>query len=146
MAQKSRLLGQDVQIRLTLGGTPLTTVTAVKNFVFETRQRILTEQYLGETQNRQDSIFDEVGGSFVVHPEDPEILKFQKALADKAIARSANEQQVSISFRVTFPSKKVAKIVIPEVEFDPVPFNVGGRDAYVDMTFTYKAEKYTLTV
>jgi hypothetical protein len=146
MAQKSRILGRDVQIRIARGGAPLTTITAIKNFTFETRNRILTESYLGETQNRQDSIADEVGGSFTVHPEDPEAMEFQKFLYDKAIRRTANEEQVTIVFRVTWPSGKTAKVTIPEAEFDPVPFNVGSRDGYVEMGFTYKAERFDLTV
>lgn len=146
MAQKSRILGRDVQIRLALGGVPQTTLTAVKNFTFEPRQRILTEGYLGETGNRQDSIFDEVGGSFTIHPESTEALEFQKAIADKAIKREANELQVSIVFRVTFPGGQVAKITIPEAEFEPIPFAASGRDAYVELGFAYKAEKYSLSI
>lgn len=144
MATKSRILGQDVQIRLSQGGKPLTTITAIKNFTFETRQRILTEGFLGETAQRQDSLFDEVGGSFSVQPEDPEILTFQKFLVDRAIRRVADEQQVTIAFRISFPNRKVAKIIVPAPEFDPVPFNASGRDAYVEMSFTWKAEGYTL--
>lgn len=145
MALKSRLLGRDVQIRIAKGGSPVTTVTAVKNFTFETRQRILSEGYLGETGLRQDSIFDEVGGSFSIHPEDPEAQTLQKAIADKAISRKAGEEQISIVFRTTYPSGKVSKVTIPEVEFDPIPFTVGSRDGYVELGFTYKAEKYSLT-
>lgn len=144
MAQKSRILGRDVQVRLARNGAPLTTLTAIKSFSFEVRQKVLTEQYLGEVANRHDSIFEEVGGSFSLHPEDPEALEFQKFLADKAITRSAGDEQVTIIFRITFPSGKVAKITIPECEFEPVPLSFGNRDAYVDMNFTYKASQYTL--
>jgi len=144
MAVKSRIFGRDVQIRIARGGAPETTLTAIKNFTFETRQRIVSEGYLGETGLRQDSIFDEVGGSFTLHPEDPAAMVFQKAIADKAIRRSATEEQISIVFRSTYPSGQVVKVTIPEVEFDPVPFTVGGRDTYVELGFTYKAEKYSL--
>jgi len=146
MAQKSRILGRDVQIRIAKGGVPQTTITAIKSMTFETRQRILSEGYLGETGLRQDSIFDEVGGTIVLHPEDPEVLTLQKAIADKAIARKAGDDQISITFRVTFPAGKIAKVIIPEAEFDPIPFNIGGRDTYVDVNLTFKAEKYTLSV
>lgn len=145
MSVKTRLLGRDVQIRLAINGAPLVTLTAISNFTFETRQRILTEGYLGETAMRQDAIFDEVGGTFTIKPEGTEILTFQKAIADKAIARQAGDAQITITFRATFPNGQIAKFVIPEAEFDPIPFNVSGRDAYVDMSFTYKAEKYSLS-
>lgn len=146
MALKSRLLGRDVQIRLSQNGRPLTTLTAIKNFTFETRQRILSEGYLGETGVRQDSIFDEVGGTFTIHPEGSEANVFQKFLADKAIERRSTEDQVTIVFRTTYPNGEVVKVTIPEAEFDPVPFNVGARDAYVEQSYTYKAEKFSQTV
>lgn len=145
MAIKSRILGRDVQIRIQRNGAPVTTLTAIKNFTFEVRQRILSEGYLGETGLRQDSIFDEVGGSFTLNPEDKEAQDFQKLIADKAIRRSANEEQITIVFRTTYPNGQITRITIPEVEFDPIPFNMGGRDSYVEMSFNYKAEKYTYT-
>lgn len=144
MSAPTRLLGSDVQIRIASGGIPQTTITAIKNFTFETRQRILSEGYLGETGLRQDSIYDEVGGSFGVHPETTDILTLQKAIADKAITRRQSGIRISVSFRVQFPNGQSARITIPNMEFDPIPFNVGGRDAYVDMNFSFKAETYIL--
>jgi hypothetical protein len=144
MAQKSRILGRDNQLRITRGGVPLTTITAIKACSFETRQRIITEGYIGETRMRQDSIFDEVGGSFSFHPEDPEAFQFQLLIANKAILRRATEEQITLVFRYTFPSAKTAIIIVPNIEVDPVPINNSGRDAYIDMSFTYKAETYTL--
>jgi hypothetical protein len=144
MSIKTRILGRDVQIRIAHNGVPFATITAIKNFTFEVRQRILTEQYQGEVANRQDSIFDEVGGSFTIHPEGKEAFQFQKLLADKAIRRTASEEQITMVFRATFPDGSNVRVTIPEAEFDPVPMNSSNRDAYVDMGFTYKAEKYSL--
>jgi hypothetical protein len=146
LATKTRILGQDVQIRLSRGGNPLTTITAIKSFNFETRTRILTEGYLGEVAQRQDSIFDEVGGTFMVHPESTDLLVFQKFLVDRAIRRQASDEQVVITFRISFPNGQVARIVVPSPEFDPVNFNSSARDAYVDTTFTYKSDQYSLFV
>lgn len=141
-----RILGKSVQVRVTQGGVILSEISAIKAFTFETRQRIITEGYLGETAQRQDEIFDEVGGSFSVHPEGTDILQLQKTIADRARARTANPTQVSASFRVSFPQGTIARIVIPDMKFDPIPFNVSGRDAYVDMSFTYKATQYLLAL
>lgn len=144
MAQKTRLLGRDVQIRLALGGVPLSTITAVKNFTWNINHRVLTEGFLGETGNRKDGIYDDVSGSFQIHPESPDAFVLAKAIADKTISRSASELQVSITMRCTFPSGKTAKVFIGEVEFAPTTVNVGGRDAYVEMNFSWEAEKFTV--
>lgn len=141
---KSRLLGRDVQIRIAQAGVPLATITAIKNFSFEVRVRNLKDGLLGETGQRQDEIFDEVGGSFVIQPEDPEVLTFMKFIADRAITRSFSEGQITINFRCTFPNGSIARVVIPNPAFDSLPFNVSGRDAYVETTVTYSAEAFTL--
>lgn len=146
MAQKSRLLGRDVQVRIAKGGVPQTTITAIKSMTFEVVVRSLEEGYLGETGVRLDDIYDRVGGTLVVHPEHPEVLQLQKAIADRAIARKAGEDQISITFRCTWPGGQVAKVIIPEVVFDTIPFAVGARDSYVEATLTFKAEKYSLQV
>lgn len=142
MPAKTRLLGQDVQIRISRNGI-LTTLTAIKSFTFETRVRRLAEGYLGETTNRQDEIADEVGGSFTIHIESNDAFVFQKFLFDRAQARTADEDQVSLVFRTTFPSGEVTRITIPNPAFESVPVNVGGRDTYVDQTYTYGSSAFT---
>lgn len=146
MSQKTRLLGRDVQIRLASGGVPLTTMTAIKDFTFTTNQRILSEGFLGEDGNRQDSIYDDISGSFSIEPEDPEIFLLQRAIYDKARARRQGDVQITLSCRASLPNGKVVKFTFPEMEFDPISVNVGGRDAYVAVSFSFKSEKYILTV
>jgi hypothetical protein len=146
MSQKSRIIGQDCQIRIATAAGRLATVTAIESFNFLVNIKILTEQYQGEKGNRKDSKFEDVSGSFLVHPEDPEIFLFQRALADKAIQRRAVEDKVVIIFKYTFPSGKVATFTVPEAEFGPVPINSSKQDAYVQMPFTFEAEGYTISV
>lgn len=137
-----RIMGKSVQIRLTRSGTLLKSITATKNFTFEPRQRIVTEGYLGETAQRQDEIFDEVGGSFTIVPEGAEVLDLQQMIVDRATRRIANDEKVSCTFRISFPDGTINRITIPDMKFDPIPFTVGGRDAYVEMSFTFKAATY----
>lgn len=141
---EQRLFGKEVSIRLTRNGALLREITAIKNFSFEPRQRIVTEGYLGETANRQDEIFEEVGGSFVVHPEGMEALDLQRLIFERSSRRIANDEKVSSTFRLQFPSGIVARITIPDMKFDPIPLNASQRDAYVEMSFTYKATSYLL--
>lgn len=142
---EQRLFGKEVSIRLTRNGALLREITAIKNFSFEPRQRIVTEGYLGETANRQDEIFEEVGGSFSVHPEGMEALDLQRLIYDRSSRRIANDEKVSVTFRLQFPSGVIARITIPDMKFDPIPLNAGQRDAYVEMNFTYKATSYLLS-
>ena len=141
-----RILGKSVQVRLTQGGSIISEISAIKSFTFESRHRILTEGYLGETAQRQDEIFDEVGGSFAVNPEGTDIFSLQQLIVNRSTVRTANPTQVAATFRVSFPQGTVARITIPDMKFDPIPFTVGGRDAYVEMSFTYKATGYLLTL
>jgi len=146
MAQEFRLFGKEVTIRLVRSGELITSITAIKNFTFEPRQRIITESYLGETANRQDEIFDEVGGSFSVHPESSEILELQRMIVDRATRRVVTDEEVQATFRLQFPNGEAPRITIPDMHFDPIPINVGARDAYVEMSFSYKATGYILSL
>lgn len=146
MAQEQRIFGKEVTIRFTRSGDLVAEITAIKNFVFETRQRIITDQYLGETAARQDEIFDEVGGSFTVHPEGTEVLELQQLIAERSQRRLAVDEEINCTFRADFPNGATPRITIPDMHFDPIPFNVSARDAYVDMSFTYKATGYLLTL
>lgn len=145
MAAEFRIFGKEVTIRLTQAGKLLGTITAIKNFVFQTDHRIISEGYLGETSMRQDEIFDGVSGSFSVNPEDQTPLLLQQLIATRAQRRIAQEEEVNCTFRAAFPNGQTPKITIPDMHFDPIPFNVGARDAYVEMSFSYKASKYILT-
>jgi hypothetical protein len=146
MANEFRVFGKEVTIRFTRSGNIISEITAIKNFTFETRQRIITDQYLGETASRQDEIFDEVGGSFTVHPEGTDILELQKLIADRSQRRQSVDEEINCTFRIAFPNGASPKITIPDMHFDPIPLNVPNRDAYVEMSFTYKATGYLLTL
>lgn len=143
--QELRIFGREISIRLTRASALLTEITAIKSFSFETRQRIITEGYLGEGAQRQDEIFDEVGGNFQVHPEGMQVLFLQQMIQQRASQRVANFEKVSATFRAQFPTGVIARFTIPDMKFDPIPFNVSSRDAYVDMTFTFKASSYLLS-
>jgi len=141
-----RVIGQQVTVRLTRDNELLNEITAIKDFNFEMRTRILSEGYLGETANRQDEIFEEVGGSFTVHPEGTDVLDLQRKIFERASRRIAGATVISATFRTVFPDGSVARITIPDMKFDPIPFNPGARDGYVSMTFTYKASSYILSI
>lgn len=145
MSEATRLIGKDVQIRITRGGRPLTSITAVKSLVWTINTRVLTEQYLGESRQRKDTIYDDTSVAVVIHPESAEAVDMMVGIANRAISRDPNADQVNITFRVSFPNGEVRRITLPQVEFAPMPLNVGGRDQYVDLTLNGEAEQFTVT-
>ena len=144
MAAISRLLGKDNQIRLTQGGVPQASLTAIKSVAINFNVRALTEMYQGETQNRKDTIFDDVTGTIVIHPEAKEVFTMIKKIVDRAISRDPNADQITLVTTVRFPNGETARLVFPELEFDPIPYNSSNRDAYVDITLSFHAEKFSL--
>jgi hypothetical protein len=144
---KSRLIGQDVQIRISTRQTGrLASVTAVKNFVFNINMTILTEKLLGEKNDRKDVVFDSVSGSFMVQPEDPELFVFQQAQAQRAIDRKQVEDIVVLSWSYLFANQRRATFTVPDPQFGTMTQNAGQRDNYVETPFTWEAESYELTV
>ncbi len=141
-----RVLGRSVTVRITQDGALLSEITAIKNFTFETRQKILTEGYLGEGANRQDEIFEEVGGSFTVNPETTQILALQKAIMERSQRRQSGDTVINCTFRISFPNGQVARITIPEMQFDPIVLNIDARDSYPGMSFTYKSNRCLISI
>lgn len=145
MAETLRIRGQEVQVRITRGGVLEATITAIKSLSIEVSTRILTDQFLGETAMRHDDIYDGVRGSFVIQPEGQEALILQRAIKERAQRRTAQAaSQVNITARLQFPDGRVPLIVVPDCKFGPMPLNVGSRDAYVDQTFSFEADDYSL--
>jgi len=141
-----RARGVEATIRITRNGVLQTEITAIKDFTFETRQRVTTENYLGETASRQDEIFDEVGGSFTVNPEGSQILELQALVVRRSQRRVVNDEQISSTFRIQFPNGVIARIMIPDMKFDPIPLRAPARDQYLELAFTWKSDRYTLSI
>lgn len=142
MSAATRLLGKDIEVRMTRGGRPQATITAIKSLTWTVNTRVLTEMYLGESKNRKDTIFDDTSVAIVFHPESAAVLDMIVGIANRAISRDPNADQVTVIFRVSFPNGEARRITIPQVEFDPIPFNAGSRDAYVDITLNGQAESF----
>jgi hypothetical protein len=140
-----RIMGKSLSVHVVRQGVRIAEITAIKSFTFEPRQKIVTEGYLGEPTQRQDEIFDEIGGSFVVTPEGVDVLKLQEMISKRATRRVANDEVVNCTFRIQFPNASVARITVPDMKFDPIPLQFDGRDSYAQITFTWKAQGYILT-
>lgn len=146
MSQSNRIRGQETLFRVIKNGQLVATLTAVKSFsiVFDMAQ--LTEGYAGETSDRHDDIYKGITGNFTFHPEAQDALTLADLIVQRAKRRTAQAAAiVSIASVLNFPNGNRPRISIPDIKLGPIPLNMTGREAYVDMQFSFSADDYKLT-
>lgn len=136
-----RVRGQETQVRITQAGVLLSTITAIKSSNFAFVNRILTDQYLSETAQRKDMIFENIRGQILIHPEDQEVFTLIQFLIDRAQRRVAVTAQVNIASRLSFPNGQRPRINVFDAQFGELNLNIAGRDAYVDLTLPFEASR-----
>lgn len=124
-------------------GVPQTSITDVRSFDFEFQTEIQSEGYLGETTNRKDSIFNGIRGSMELHYENQEIFNLVKSIVDKARRRTPGSK-INIKTTLNFPNGDRPRVLIPDVEFGPVPFSFGSRTDYGTVRLDYEASEATI--
>ena len=146
MSDELRLLGREVTLRVSQDNTLKRESTAVKSTTVEVGTKLISEKYLGESGARQDEIFEEMRGNAHFHITGAELLQLQNDVYTRSRKRTANPTVISLGFRCEFPDGTIARISVPDVKFEPIPFNATAQDAYVEMTLTWKAERYSHTL
>lgn len=142
-----RILGRDVTLRMTSGGSLVSEVTAIKSASFKPVQTLLSEGFLGEPAKRHREVFDEVQVSFSIEPEGKKVLEMQMDVYNRARQGQANPVQINLSFRFQFPSGTVVRITVPDLQFDDIGnVDIGARESFVSMSFSAKSNRYILTV
>lgn len=138
---ETRLRGQEVSIRLARGGIVEDEVTAIKDLTVTFETSTISEQYLGETTVRQDMIFNGISGSFTVDAESNDLLTLIEFITENATReRNPNVARVNLTARFAFPNGQTPRVIVRDLQFDAIPLNVPGRDAYVNVAFSFKAE------
>lgn len=147
MADTLRVRGAEVQIRLTRNGALEKTLTAVKSFTFEAMIEVKQEGYLGESTDRFDDIMKGCQGTIVFHPESQDAFTLIAFIRDRAARRvpQANHH-VNVRFVANMPDGTRPSISIADLKFDNIPFNASARDAYVEMTLSFKSSDFTVEV
>ena len=143
-----RILGRDITLRVTEGGTLQTEITAVKNVSFKPVQTLLSEGFLGEDAKRHREIFEEVQVTFSIEPEGKYIFLTQLDIHNRArTGQSSAAVQINLAFRLLFPqSGVVVKMTIPDLQFDDIGnLDVSGRESFASMSFSAKSNRYILT-
>jgi hypothetical protein len=127
-----RLKGQECQIRITQNGVLMSTLTAIRSFSAIAELAQLTEEYLGETAQRVDDIFNKVKGTAEFHVEDASAFDFVTNVVRRSQRRTAaGSFKVNIHALVTFPDGRQKRIQIFDVAFGELPFGFPTRKDYV---------------
>lgn len=139
MAQ--RLKGQEVEVLIVVDGNPQTNITAIKSFDVTLEQDILDEGFLGETTNRKDSIYNGISGNIEFQTDDQGIFDILTKIVDKARRRTPG-LKINIKATLNYPNGQRPKILVPDVEFGAMPFNVGSRSDYATIKLPFAASDY----
>jgi hypothetical protein len=144
MGNDFRILGRDITLRLTQGGTLLSETTAIKSATFKPVITLLSEGFLGETAKRHREIFDEVDVGFTCEPEGTQIFQMQYAVYQRArTGQAPATTQINLSFRLAFPSGAIFKLSVPDLKFaDLGALGFGSREAFAEMSFAAKSDRY----
>lgn len=137
----TRLTGQNAEVQITENGQLLDTLTAIVSADFTVKIKLLTQGYLGETTERKDDIFMGVGGKMKLHLENKDWGRLLRSIVNRARRRQTNEQ-INVSWRMTYPTGEVQKFVIGNVFFSDIPVGFSARDAYVEVDLNFEAEDF----
>jgi hypothetical protein len=135
---ETRLRGQEVTLRIAQGNIVQTAITAFKSFNVQYDTSIIEQGYLGETQNRFDDIIKGCSGAFAVDAEGPEVLVLNDFVAQRAQRRQNPNVQVNITGAFSFPDGRTPRLLIKDIKFDPMNVQIGARDQYVGVAYSYK--------
>jgi hypothetical protein len=142
-----RVLGRDITLRATKGGVLLNETTAIKNLTFKPIVKLISEGFLGEAALRHREIFEEVQIAWGWEPEGKQVFGLVRDVYERSRTGQANPVQINIGFRIQFPSQVIARITVPDIQFDDIGnLNMSGRDAFADMTFSGKSDRYILDI
>jgi len=127
-----RLIGQNVSLFIIQNSTPIEEINAIRSFNFTYELEIKSENYLGETSSRKDSIYSGIKMDMELHTNNHKIFSLIKSAVAKAQRRTPGVR-INIKATMTWPNGDVARITFPDVEFGAFPVSTGGRTEYVSV-------------
>lgn len=139
MAQ--RLKGQETTLSVLVNGVEQISLHDIKNFSITPNFDILEEGYLGETTNRFDEVLKGVGVEMEVHTEDEGVFAFLEAVKDRAQRRTPGTT-INIMATLNYPNGQRPRIVLKDVFFADMPFNIGSRTDYASFKLSGKCSDF----
>lgn len=132
-----RIKGQEVEVLVVVNGAPKTNMTSIRSFEVTLNTEVMSEGYLGETTERKDSIFKGISGRIELHFDNQEVMKVYQAIVDKARRRTPGVK-INIKATLNFPGGQRPRVMLPDVEFGPMPLNFSSRSEYGSATLDFE--------
>lgn len=131
-----RIKGQEIECMILAGTEVVETFTDVSDMDLEFDIQLLEEGFLGRLANEYDEIFNGMKGSASFQVRRKAVFNFVLKVKDKAQRRTPGE---TFAFKATlrFPSGEVARVLLPDIHFGPIPLKVGGRAAFANMNIQF---------
>jgi hypothetical protein len=140
----SRLKGQECAISITVGGALQTQIDTIQSAEIEFELDLLEEGYLGEFSDRVDSVFKLMRVSITCHLTNEDYFTLADAIVARAQRRAGGAPQIDLIGTFAFANGDLPSILVPDIYFESIPINIGGRDEFVEVTLSGKAEGYQL--
>lgn len=133
-----RLRGQEVSVQVVKDGALLADITDVKSFEVEFQLEVMSEGYIGEFTDRRDDIFKGVTGKVEFHIENGAPFDLVNAIVQRA-QRRVPGTQFNVQSTVRLANGQRKRLVINDLFFGAVPFNVSSRTDYVTYSLSFEA-------
>ena len=133
-----RLRGQEVSVQVVQNGALLADISDVKSFEVEFQLDVMAEGYLGEFTDRRDDMFKGIPGKLEFHIETGAPFDLVNAIVQRA-QRRVPGTQFNVQSTVRLANGQRKRIVINDLYFGSVPFNVASRTDYVTYSLSFEA-------
>ncbi len=144
MSNTQRLMGQDVEVFVVNGNTPLLDISDVKSLDITIRLDKKQEGFLGQTSDKFDTLYIGVNGKISFEMKNADAIDFAMAVKEKAQnRRSSKIFSIRASYR--FPDGSIRLGQMRDVSFGDIPINTGGRGEYVKMDLDFSASDILMT-
>lgn len=133
-----RVRGQEVSVQVVKDGALLADISDVKSFEVEFQLDVMTEGYIGEFTDRRDDMFKGVTGKIEFHIENSAPFRLVNEIIQRA-QRRVPGTQFNVQSTVRLANGQQQRLVINDLYFGSVPFNVASRSDYVTYSLSFEA-------
>lgn len=127
---QQRIKGQEITVLCSVGGQLDQSITDVTSFNVSAKLETKTQGFLGEFNDRTDMIYTFSTFDMELHLHTQDYMRFLKRIMDKA-QRFTPDILFNITGVFQFPNGETPTLLLPDVAFGEVPFNVPARNDYV---------------
>lgn len=139
-----RIKGQEIQILVISAGNLLSRITDIQSSELTFELEILEEGYIGKKSNDFDMIFNGVTVKMEAHMSNDQAITLAQAIVDRAQRRTGEGARIDVVHVYQFDDGRVVTITVPNLQFQSVPLNNGGRAEYLSVSFEAKSSEFEI--